>query len=139
MNDRIEKGIQIILSVYSGRSNPFWMLTEGPDYERLISLIKTLNVSKDSPFLYNEWNQLGYASFWIIPRNIEGMPRAIHVWRDMTYIVMNRENEVGYALDATEIYNLLVSQAEQIDLGGFFVNYRKFREKLRRDRTSTED
>jgi hypothetical protein len=138
-NNNVDKGFRVILTIFSGRTNPQWMIVDGPDYEKLIRLIKGLKTSKDSPFIYSEWNQLGYASFWIIPKNIEGMPDAIHIWRDMVYILLNKENEEKYALGATEIYNLLVAQAEERDLGAYFVNYREYREKLRPERKASTD
>ena len=81
-----EKGIKITLSVYSGRPDPQWWIKSGSDYERLIRLIKKLEVKKENLFKYEEWNRLGYASFWINPKNVEELPYAIHVWRDMAYV-----------------------------------------------------
>lgn len=124
-----EKGMRITLSVYSGRPNPEWQLVPGPEYDRLIRLIEALDTSEKPPFDYDEWNRLGYASFWIEPGNVEKLPYAIHVWRDMAYVVQDREGKVLYALGATEIYDMLVAQAEERDQGAFFVNYHKYREE----------
>ena len=127
-----EKGIQITLSVYSGRPNPRWWLTKGRDFERLIHLIKMLRVDEKALFTYDEWNRLGYATFWIEPKNIEGLPYAIHVWRDMAYVEQNLEGKVMYALGASEIYDLVVIQAEERGQERFFVNYHKYKEDMTR-------
>lgn len=129
--DESEKSLWITLSVYSGRPNPQWELKPGPDYDRLISLVEALDVEAKALFEYDEWNRLGYASFWITLQDIEGLPYAIHVWRDMAYVVQNRE-ETGeglYALGATEIYDLLVTQAEERGQGAFFEKYRRHQEE----------
>jgi hypothetical protein len=121
--------IRITLSVYSGRPNPQWSLTAGPEYEKLAELIRGLKTAYEAPFDYDKWNRLGYASFWIVPKNIEGLPYAAHVWRDMAYLRVAREGPARYALGATEIYDLLVAQAEERGHKEFFVNYHKRREK----------
>lgn len=125
-----EKSVRITLSVYSGRPNPEWQLTPGPEYDHLIRLIEALDTSEKALFDYDEWNRLGYASFWVALGNVEGLPYAIHVWRDMAYVAQDREGKALYALGAAEIYDLLVAQAEKRDLGDFFVNYHKYREEL---------
>ena len=127
-----KKSIWITLSVYSGRPNPQWELNPGPDWDRLVSLVEALDVDEEALFEYDKWNRLGYASFWITPQNMEGLPYAIHVWRDMAYVVMrNQEGEWEglYALGATEIYDLLVAQAEEREQGAFFVKYHKYKEE----------
>lgn len=119
-----EESIQITLSVYSGRPNPQWNIEPGSEYERLIHLIRELEIKDEILFEYEEWNQLGYASFWVYLPNIEGLPDAIHVWRDMAYILHNEKGEAMYALNAIELYDMLVAQAEKNDQGEFFINYR---------------
>lgn len=124
-----EKGIEITLSVYSGRPNPQWWLTEGPEYEQVIRLVTALELTRETLFTYEEWNRLGYASFWITPRGIEELPYAVHVWRDMAYVAQDGDREAMQAVGATELYDVLVAQAEKRDQGRFFVNYHRYREQ----------
>lgn len=124
-----DKGINITLDVYSGLPNPQWWLTTGADYEKLIHLIKTLEVDEEILFNYNKWNRLGYASFRITPKNVKGLTYAIHVWRDMAYVVDDKEGKVGYAIGATQIYDLLVAQAEKKGQEKFFLNYHRYKEE----------
>jgi hypothetical protein len=125
-----DRGVSITLLVYSGRPNPQWWLTPSdPDYKRLIELITSLKTSKEPLFKYDKWNRLGYATFWINSKRIEGLPYAIHIWRDMAYVVQSKKGEVLYALGATKIYDMLVSQAEKRDQNKFFINYHKFKHK----------
>lgn len=127
--DKRQAGIEITLSVFSGRPNPQWLLTARPEHEKLTKLIKGLKTSHKSPFDYDKWNRLGYASFWVVPKNIEGLPYAVHIWRDMAYLMVGREGPAMYALGATEIYDLLVAQAEEKGHKDFFVNYHKQKKK----------
>ena len=125
-----DKSISITLSVYSGRPNPQWWITSSDlDYKRLVELIDSLKTSKKPLFKYDQWNRLGYATFWIDSKGIEGLPYAIHIWRDMAYVVQNKKGDVLYALGATKIYDILVSQAEKRDQKKFFINYRKTKHK----------
>lgn len=124
-----DKGINITLDVYSGLPNPQWWLTTGADYERVIHLIKTLEVDEEILFNYDEWNRLGYASFRITSKKVEGLPYSIHVWRDMAYVVHDKEGKVGYATGATQIYDLLVAQAEKKGQEKFFLNYHRYKEE----------
>lgn len=125
-----DKGLSITLSVYSGRPNPqWWIVPSDPEYKQLIDLISSLKTSNKAVFKYDEWNRLGYASFWIVPKGMEGVPRAIHIWRDMAYVRQNEKGEALYALGAAKLYELLVAQAEKKDQGSFFLNYRKFQKE----------
>lgn len=125
-----DKGFSITLSVYSGRPNPhWWIVPSDPEYKRLTELIASLKKSNKAVFNYDEWNKLGYASFWIVPKGVEGLPSAIHVWRDMAYVQQKERGEAQYALGAAKIYDLLVSQSEKRDQGSFFVNYRKYQKE----------
>ena len=118
-----DKGISITLSVFSGRPNPQWWITEKPELEKLITVIKSMKTVKDSLFNYNEWNRLGYASFWIDSREIEEIPKSIHIWRDMAYILWNEKETPSYAKGATELYDMLVKQAEEKGYKEYFLNY----------------
>ena len=124
-----EKGISITLSIYSGRPNPQWWLTSDADLKKIIGLIESLKVSGDSLFNYGEWNRLGYASFYIEPKGLDKATRSIHVWRDMAYFLPDKDGRTGYALKATDLYDLLVEQAESRKLGSYFENYRKTQKK----------
>lgn len=127
--DEPETGLKIVLSVYSGRSNPTWWIKPGPELEKLVDLVSTLETRSEETFKYSEWNRLGYASFWIIPKGIDKMPYAVHVWRDMVYIVMGKEGRVAYAHGGTKIYDILVAQAERRDQGTFFEVYRRLQKE----------
>lgn len=120
-----EKGVQITLAVYSGRPNPEWWLTSERDYRRLVDLVTKLKPVDRALFNYDEWNRLGYASFWITPKAIQGLPHAVHVWQDMALVQPSSEGKALYATDAAQIYDLLVAQAERRGHGKFFANYRK--------------
>jgi hypothetical protein len=120
-----DKGIQITLSVYSGRENPTWWLTSQEELTKIVSLVNSLKISSDSIFNYNEWNQLGYASFWIDPKGLDKLPVAIHVWRNMAYVIVDKKSKTGYAINADNLYKILVDQAEKRGLDKFFINYRK--------------
>ena len=122
-----EQGILITLSVYSGRPNPQWWVTDGPVYEKLVNMSTGLMSSSTARASseYDQWNRLGYASFWITPRNVEGMPSVIHIWRNMARVVQDQKGISLYSDQADELYDLLVDLAEQEDQKDFFVNYRK--------------
>lgn len=121
----MNKSIKITLSVYSGRPNPEWIIKEGPEYNRIIELIKNLRSQPEPIFNYNRWNRLGYARFLIEPLEEKDVPRLIHMWRDEAYIVQNNEGAVSYALGALEIYQTLVSQAEDRGHVRFFEKYNR--------------
>lgn len=129
MKSRNSKIITIRLIVYSGRTNPQWSLQEGSDYERFIDLVQSLTFSEELLFNYDEWNRLGYASFLIEFEDNEGVQNAIHVWRDMAVRMQKGVNKIMYALDAADVYDVLVTQAEEREQGRFFVNYHKYREE----------
>ena len=131
-SDKPEKGFRVILAVYAGKPDPEWFLTEGPIVEKISSLIQSLEVSKEKFFDYDKWNRLGYAGFWVIPQGMEGMPAAIHLWRDEAYFPPGEEDkEPGYAVGATDLYDVLVELAEREDLGKFFIVYKRERERPR--------
>ena len=122
-----EQGILITLSVYSGRPNPQWWVTQGSIYDKLVNMSKGLKTSSTARAFseYDKWNRLGYASFWITPKNVKGMPSMIHVWRNMARVVQDQRGTSLYSDQADELYDLLVGFAEQKDQKAFFVNYRK--------------
>lgn len=124
-NKTPEKGISITLSVYSGRMNPQWWLTSDSALRRITTLIDSLKVTSDSLFDYNEWNRLGYASFWIEPKGLDGLPVAIHIWRNNAFVILDEKGKFGHAINGAELYDLLAGQAERRDQGYFFENYRK--------------
>jgi len=125
-----DAGISITLSVYSGRPNPqWWTAPSDLRYKKMVELIKSLKTQKKPLFDYMQWNRPGYASFWLKFKKVDGMPYAIHIWRDMAYLELNREGEASYAVGAASIYDLLVSQAEEKGQKGFFINYHKLKEK----------
>jgi hypothetical protein len=127
-----EKGIFIELSVYSGRPNPQWWITPGdPEYKELVILISSLKSTKKAMFDRDEWNKLGYASFWIKPKNVKGLPKSVQVWRDMGYIIQNEAGQVLYTRGATKIYDTLVAYAEKRGQEHFFINYHKYRAEMK--------
>ncbi len=117
------KGISILLPVYSGRPNPQWWITEGPELEKLQKVIRLMKTIEDSIFDYDEWNRPGYASFWIDSREIENIPKSIHIWRDMAYIFLNEKDTPSYAKGVTKLYDMLVKQAEERGYKEYFLNY----------------
>jgi hypothetical protein len=122
-----KQGILITLSVYSGRPNPQWWVTQGPIYEKLVNMsegLKTSSRAKASSE-YDQWNRLGYASFWITPKNVKGMPSMIHIWRNMARVFQDQKGTSLYSDQADELYDLLVDLAEQKGQKDFFVNYHK--------------
>ncbi len=123
------RGISITLPVYSGRPNPQWWLTEGPAYDTLVQLIRSLKAVPDTLFDYNEWNRPGYAIFQIYTREIKEFPKAINIWRNMAYIPQDGEKPPLYAKESARLYDFLVGQAEERGYKEFFVNYHKSREK----------
>jgi len=120
-------GIQVTLSIYSGRPNPSWQLRDGPELERLSALVSKLDLSQKALFDHDEWNRLGYASFWLNCQGIEGLPRMIHVWRDMAYVLVDGKDQVRYAIGATPLYDALVEQAERRDQREVFQAYHRLR------------
>jgi hypothetical protein len=116
--------IRVTLSVYSGRPNPSWTVEPGPDLDRLVGLIQELKPTDAKLFDYDEWNRLGYASFWLSARGIAGVPSEVHVWRDMAF-VPSKEGKGMQAIGASKLYEALVTQAEGNGQQEFFVNYRK--------------
>jgi hypothetical protein len=116
--------IRVTLSVYSGRPNPSWTVEPGPDLDRLVGLIQSLKPTDAKLFDYDEWNRLGYASFWLSARGIAGVPSEVHVWRDMAF-VPSKEGKGMQAIGASKLYEALVTQAEGNGQQEFFVNYRK--------------
>lgn len=116
--------IRVTLSVYSGRPNPSWTVEPGPDLDRLVGLIQSLKPTDAKLFDYDEWNRLGYASFWLSTRGLPGVPSEVHVWRDMVF-VPSKEGRGMQAIGASKLYEALVTQAEGNGQQEFFVNYRK--------------
>jgi hypothetical protein len=116
--------IRVTLSVYSGRPNPSWTVEPGPDLDRLVGLIQSLKPTDAKLFDYDEWNRLGYASFWLSARGIAGVPSEVHVWRDMAFVA-SKEGKGMQAIGASKLYETLVTQAEGNGQQRFFVNYRK--------------
>ena len=116
--------IRVTLSVYSGRPNPTWTLEPGPDLDRLVALIKDLKTSDAKLFNYDEWNRLGYATFWLSARGLPGVPTEIHLWRDMAFVRL-KEGRGMQATGASKLYETLVRQAESKGHEKFFLNYRK--------------
>jgi hypothetical protein len=120
------ESMQVTLSVYSGRPNPTWSLTpRDADYAKVVRLIAELKTSSEPVFKYDEWNRLGYASFYITTQGRPDRPQLIHIWRDMAYVVPKNEGKPLYALGATPLYDLLVAEAEKQGQKQFFVNYHK--------------
>jgi hypothetical protein len=125
--------ISVTLSVYSGRSNPqWWIVPSDQEYKELLDLINALKIEEKAPFAYDEWNRLGYATFWLDFKNVKGMPKAIHIWRDMAYFVMDKKGKISYAIGAMNIYDMLVSQAEKREQERFFINYHKLKEEQKK-------
>ena len=116
--------IRVTLSVYSGRPNPSWTVEPGPELDRLVGLMKELKPTDAKLFDYDEWNRLGYASFWLAARGIPGVPNEVHVWRDMAF-APSKEGKGMQAIGASKLYEALVTQAEGNGQQEFFVNYRK--------------
>ena len=123
--DEMDKGLEVVLSVYSGRPNPRWVLSEGPDFDKVVTLLRSLEVRQDQLFDYGEWNRLGYASFRVHARGVEGVPQVVHVWRDMAMVTPGGDASPAQATGAKELYEALVAQAEARDFGQFFRNYRQ--------------
>ncbi|MFX0137049.1 MAG: hypothetical protein ACFFDN_25650 [Candidatus Hodarchaeota archaeon] len=124
------KGISIVLSVYSGHPNPQWFLTEGPEFDKLVRLLKEIKVEDKELFKYSKWNRLGYASFWIIPKNIEGVPYTVHIWRDEANVVQVKKEKANQAVGVMPIYDMLVTKALKTlkkDQKTLFTNYLKFK------------
>jgi hypothetical protein len=116
--------IRVTLSVYSGRPNPSWTVEPGPDLDRLVALVRDLKTTDARLFDYNEWNRLGYATFWLSARGLPGVPSEIHLWRDMAF-VPSKEGKGMQATGASKLYEMLVTQAEGKGYREFFLNYRK--------------
>ena len=117
-------GLRVTLSVYSGRPNPSWTVEPGPELDRLVALLKDLKTTDARLFDYDEWNRLGYASFWVSSRGLPGVPGEVHVWRDMA-VVPSPEGQGLQAKGASKLYDMLVTQAEGRGHERFFRNYRK--------------
>jgi hypothetical protein len=117
-------GISVTLSVYSGRPNPSWTVEPGPDLDRLVAIVRDLKPTDAKLFDYDEWNRLGYASFWLSARGLPGVPSEIHIWRDMAF-VPSKEGKGTQAIGASKLYEMLVTQAEARGHQDFFLNYRK--------------
>jgi len=123
-----EKGVLVTLSAYSGRPNPQWWITDQDQLGRLAELIKSAKPSPEKSFDYNKWNRLGFASFWLNNKGLEGMPKKVHVWRDQAVIVTGQKDAPPlYANEALPLYDMLVKQAEEHDQHNFFRNYHKWR------------
>lgn len=106
-----EKGIKIILNVYSGRPNPQMWLTEGPEFDKLVGLLKELKAEEKKLFKYSKWNQLGYTSMWIVPKNLENLPYAVHLWHDEASVVEEKGKTAKHATGAMPIYEMLAEKA----------------------------
>lgn len=124
--------MKITLAVYSGVPNPEWEIDDDQNLESLARLIKSLQVRGESLSEYNRWNRLGYASFWIRPIGFEGLPTAVHVWRDEACIMRNEKDKMLYALGASEIYDMLASQAEDKGHTRFFEKYNREKQERRK-------
>ena len=121
-----DKGVFVELPVYSGRPNPRWVLTSGEEFDRIISIVTSFNPVDDTIFNYARWNKPGYASFWITFKGIDEMPGVMHIWRDMALLYPAGKNSNGmFTKGAKELYDTLVTQAEEKGHGTFFRNYRK--------------
>ena len=116
--------IRVTLAIYSGRPNPTWTVEPGPELDRLAALVKDLKTTDAKLFDYEEWNRLGYASFWLSARGLPGVPNEVHVWRDMA-VVPSKDGKGMQAIGASKLYEMLVTQAEGKGHREFFVNYRK--------------
>ena len=116
--------IRVTLSVYSGRPNPSWTVEPGPELDRLVALVKDLKTTDAKLFDYEEWNRLGYASFWLSARGLPGVPSEVHVWRDMAF-VPSKDGKGMQAIGASKLYEMLVTQGEGKGYREFFLNYRK--------------
>lgn len=139
-----ERGIEIIFSIYSGRPNPQLWLTEGPEFEKLVSLLKDLKpqVQEEKLFNYSKWNTLGYTSIWIFPKNIEDLPYAMHIWLDEASVTMRKGENIMQAVGVMPIYEMLanhVLKTNQIP-EKFFRRYIKFRAaKEKKDKEEKEN
>ena len=119
------KGISITLPVYSGMPNPQWWYTEGPAFDTLVMMLKSMKAVPESLFNYDEWNRPGYAIFRIAVREIEGLPKHVNVWRDKVYVPQDGKKQALYSREGAKIYDFLVRQAEERGHKEFFVNYHK--------------
>lgn len=117
-------GIRVTLSVYSGRPNPTWVVEPGPELDRLVALVRDLKPTEARLFDYDEWNRLGYATFWLSARGLPGVPGEVHLWRDMAF-VPSKDGKGMQATGASKLYDLLATQAEGKGYREFFLNYRK--------------
>jgi hypothetical protein len=115
-------GIEVVLSVYSGRKNPRWVLEEGEDFDRVLVLLRDLKPESGELFDYDQWNRLGYPSFLLRTHGLEEVPYGVHVWRDMAVVIPNRDGKSLQAMGAEELYDTLVAQAKKRDFGEFFNN-----------------
>lgn len=122
-------GLRITVSIYAGRPNPTWSLDVGPELERTVALVRKLNLKSQRLFDHAEWNRLGYASFWVESRGIEGVPQLLHVWRDMAFVPGQPGAEGQYATGATGLYDELVAAAERRDVRDVFRNYHRERKQ----------
>lgn len=125
-----EKGVLVTLSVYSGRPNPQWWITDPDQLGRLAKLITSAKVSPEKSFDYKKWNRLGYASFWLNNKGLKQVPHAVHVWRDQAIIITDRKGAPPlYTEQALPLYDMLVRQAEERDQKKFFGNFHKWRKE----------
>ncbi|MEW5925685.1 MAG: hypothetical protein AB1746_17010, partial [Candidatus Zixiibacteriota bacterium] len=99
--------------------------TEGPVFDTLVRMIKSVKAVPESLFSYDEWNRPGYAIFRIATREIDGLPKKVNIWRDMIYIPQDGEKRALYSKEGARIYDFLVRQAEERGYKEFFVNYHK--------------
>lgn len=117
---RAGEEIEVVLSFYSGRPNPSWTLAGGEEHERILALVKGLDIRDEELFDYAAWNRIGLPSFWLELGAAEGLPRKVHVYRDMAVVVEKQPEALGYAEGASELYDLLVRQAIERDHGELF-------------------
>ena len=124
-----DQGLKIILNIYSGIPNPQWWLTQGPEFDTTVRLLKELKVQDKKLFQYSKWNRLGYASFWIFPKNLKDLPYAVHIWRDeaCVYTIENKKEKAYQAIGALPIYDMLAAQSIQKEQKTFFRKYLKFK------------
>lgn len=128
--DEPERGIRIVLSVYSGRDNPQWWITDGPEFDELVRFLREPRPAQAASFEYDRWNRLGFSSFWILPKGIDGLPFGAHLWRDQAIVFVDGKGKESYqTLGSLPVYDSLVGQAMQREeeAPDFFASYLEFK------------
>ena len=107
--------IDVTLSMYSGLPNPSWELTGGPDHVAIIDGVGALSLSAESLFDETQWHNLGYAFFVVSAEDANGRPITVEVWQDMAcvYLSASGATSMYWALGATDLYDVLIAQAEE--------------------------